>query len=92
MTVHNKVYEGMAMGKPVITGQSPAIAAQFHSGEELLACPRTPQGLAESILQLKEDPALRARLGANALHAFQERYSLQSLGKLLLGYLHEFDR
>ena len=91
MTVHNKVYEGMAMGKPVITGQSPAIAAQFHSGEELLACPRTPQGLAESILQLKEDPALRARLGANALHTFQERYSLQSLGKLLLGYLHEFD-
>ena len=91
MTVHNKVYEGMAMGKPVITGQSPAIAAQFHSGEELLACPRTPQGLAESILQLKEDPAFRARLGANALQAFQERYSLQSLGKLLLGYLHEFD-
>ena len=91
MTVHNKVYEGMAMGKPVITGQSPAIAAQFHSGEELLACPRTPQGLAERILQLKEDPALRARLGANALHTFQERYSLQSLGKLLLGYLHEFD-
>lgn len=92
MTVHNKVYEGMAMGKPVITGQSPAIAAQFHSGEELLACPRTPQGLAESILQLKEDPAFRARLGANALQAFQERYSLQSLGRLLLGYLHEFDR
>lgn len=91
MTVHNKVYEGMAMGKPVITGQSPAIAAQFHSGEELLACPRTPQGLAESILQLKEDPAFRARLGANALQAFQERYSLQSLGRLLLGYLHEFD-
>ena len=91
MTVHNKVYEGMAMGKPVITGQSPAIAAQFRSGEELLACPRNAQGLAESILQLKEDPALRARLGANALHAFQERYSLQSLGKLLLGYLHEFD-
>ena len=91
MTVHNKVYEGMAMGKPVITGQSPAIAAQFRSGEELLACPRNAQGLAESILQLKEDPALRARLGANAFHTFQERYSLQSLGKLLLGYLDEFD-
>ena len=92
MTVHNKVYEGMAMGKPVITGQSPAIAAQFHSGEELLACPRTSQGLAESILQLKEDPGLGAKLGANALCTFQERYSLQSLGELLLGYLHEFDR
>ena len=91
MTVHNKVYEGMAMGKPVITGQSPAIAAQFHSGEELLACPRTSQGLAESILQLK-DPGLGAKLGANALCTFQERYSLQSLGELLLGYLHEFDR
>lgn len=91
MTVHNKVYEGMAMGKPVITGQSPAIAAQFHSGEELLACPRTPQGLAESILQLKENPELRAKLGANALRTFQERYSLQSLGELILGYLHEFD-
>ena len=91
MTVHNKVYESMAMGKPVITGQSPAIAAQFRSGEELLACPRNAQGLAESILQLKEDPALRASLGANAFRTFQERYSLQSLGKLLLGYLYEFD-
>ena len=91
MTVHNKVYEGMAMGKPVITGQSPAIAAQFRSGEELLACPRSAQGLAKSILQLKEDPALRASLGANAFRTFQERYSLQSLGKLLLGYLHEFE-
>jgi glycosyltransferase involved in cell wall biosynthesis len=91
MTVHNKVYEGMAMGKPVITGQSPAIAAQFHSGEELLACPRTPQGLAESILQLKENPGLCEQLGANALRTYREHYSLESLGKLLLGYLHEFD-
>lgn len=92
MTVHNKVYEGMAMGKPVITGQSPAVEAQFISGQELLACQRTPQGLAESILQLKEDPELCQQLGTNALRTYREHYSLESLGELLLGYLHEFDR
>lgn len=89
MTVQNKIYECMAAGKAVITGESPATRAQFTNMQDLILCERNPESLANAILLLSENPEMREQIGANALLKFQSNYSLTSLGKSLLDYLSE---
>ena len=57
MTVQNKIYEGLAMAKPVITGDSPAVRRNLTPGENIWVCRREdPQALAEAIRTLFEHP------------------------------------
>jgi glycosyltransferase involved in cell wall biosynthesis len=88
MTVQNKIYEGLAMGRPVLTGDSPAVRDALTHGEQVYLCPRQdPASLAEAILALANDPALRQRLGQNGLRAFRERYSLDRIGQRFAEHL-----
>ena len=59
--------EGMALGKAVIASNEGGPLDVITDGiDGLLIAPRDPQRLAEAVLQLLDDPALRATLGANA--------------------------
>ncbi len=40
MTIQNKIYEGLAMGRPVIPGESPIVRATLKDGEHLVLCRR----------------------------------------------------
>ena len=89
MTVQNKIYECLAMGKPVITGASPAVAAALPL-ETLMTCSRSdPQSLADAIRKLKNDPELRQRLAHNAAVVFKQSFSIRSLGAQLKTYLED---
>ncbi len=90
MTVQNKIYEGLAMAKPVLTGDGPAVRAALKHGEHVYLVKRADgAALAEGILTLKEDPALRERLSRQGQRIFRERYSLKALGALAAGHLRE---
>jgi glycosyltransferase involved in cell wall biosynthesis len=81
MTVQNKIYEGLAMGKPVITGDGPAVRAAFRHGEHLYLCPREdPSALADAIRLLKTDSALRNRLSQQGYQFFSEHFTIEHLG------------
>lgn len=72
----NKVVEALAVGQPLITRRNPAVEELLKDGESaLLIEPADPDALARAILRLKDDPALRERLGQNALRLFQEHCS-----------------
>lgn len=87
MTIQNKIYECMAMGKAIITGESPAIRATLPQ-EVIITCERdNPQELAETILKLKNDPDRCSTLGENARLHFNADYSIESLGLKLKTYL-----
>jgi glycosyltransferase involved in cell wall biosynthesis len=87
MTVQNKIYECLAMGKAVITGESPAITAAL-SEDVLMTCSREdPQELADAILELKNDTALRRSLAQNAAISFNQNFSIHSLGRQLKSHL-----
>lgn len=87
MTVQNKIYECLAMGKPVITGESPAVKSALPV-EAIVTCSREEPGdLARAILGLKQDSAKRQRLSQNAAAVFNQNYSVSSLGKQLKAYL-----
>jgi glycosyltransferase involved in cell wall biosynthesis len=82
--VLNKVYEGMAMGKPVVTGDSPAARELLTDGEDCLLCERgSPEDLARAILRLKNDREMASKMGRNARRKFEETASPAVLGRSL---------
>jgi glycosyltransferase involved in cell wall biosynthesis len=90
MTVHNKIFEGLAMAKPVITGDSPAVQEILAHGEQIYLVERlNPQALADAILQLSEDEGLRQKLSLNGYKLFIEKFTNEQLGLRLKGYLDE---
>jgi glycosyltransferase involved in cell wall biosynthesis len=90
MTVQNKIYEALAMARPVVSGDSPAIRAALTHGEHIWLCPRRdPAALASAIRHLKADPALRERLGRLGRERFLEIGTVEAVGKVLRKHLEE---
>jgi glycosyltransferase involved in cell wall biosynthesis len=90
MTVQNKIYAGMAMGKPVINGDSPAVRDVLVHGEHIFLCDReSGPSLAEAICSLYSDPELCQKLAKQGLAKFKEAYDLDHLGALYSGHLQE---
>lgn len=76
--VPNKVFECAAIGRPIITQDSPAIRDAF-SASEILACRRgDPENLAEQIRKLAEDGENRKALSINVHKGFMERFSVEA--------------
>lgn len=93
MTVQNKIYECLAMGKPVITGESPAIKNTLPENVIVTCSRENPQDLAESILLLMNNPEIKLRLAENAAAYFTKHFNIASLGRQLnkhLENLHSF--
>lgn len=87
-TIHNKIYEGMAMGLPVVTGDSPTIRAELRDGQDLILVPREdPAALAATLLELQADPERRSHIGAMAYRTYSERYTTTAIGALAEAHL-----
>ncbi|MEZ4735755.1 MAG: glycosyltransferase [Caldilineaceae bacterium] len=70
--VPGKIYQMLAMAKPVIAGDTPANCDLLHHGRHALLVPPTdPQALADAILTLHQDPALRTRLADQGYQLYQ---------------------
>lgn len=88
MTVHNKIYEGLAMGKPVITGDSPAVRKVLTEGVHVILCQRqNPSALAEAILTLKQNPDLCRILSTNGYQLYSDFFTPVKLGYRFKCYL-----
>ena len=83
--VPSKAFIATALGKPVLTRDSPAIREMFIPGEEILVCPPgDPVGLARTLLAAAEDPALLERIAKGGKEAFHKRFTPETIGKVLL--------
>lgn len=84
MTVQNKIYECLAMGKPVVTGEGPAVNAQFADGLYLAIVERRDEtGLAYMLQQMQREPERCVQLGRQGRHRFQSEFTPEHLGHLL---------
>ena len=82
--VPHKIFQSMALGKPVITARTPAIEEFFADREDILLCRKEePRDLAEAILELKNDAALRERIARNGLELVWKRFQPTALGAIL---------
>jgi glycosyltransferase involved in cell wall biosynthesis len=90
LTIHNKVLECMAMARPVLHGDGPAVRRAFRHGEEIYLCERlSGAAIATAIGTLAADPALCVRLAQNGYACFQERYTIAQLGQTMKNHLDE---
>jgi L-malate glycosyltransferase len=71
--------EAMAMSRPVVATRVsgiPDVIQDEHNG--LLIPAKEPATLAAALARLAKDPALRARLGANALATLRQRFDVKT--------------
>jgi len=86
-TQGNVVLEAMASGLPVIAVREGGVQENVRDGVNGLLCePGDPQSLADGIVRLLDDSALRKKLAANAVAWASERSWEASLAPLLAGY------
>jgi glycosyltransferase involved in cell wall biosynthesis len=80
----NKVIEAIALGKALVTRSNPSVTELLVDGESaLLVEPGSPQALANALLRLQREPALRDELGRNALRVFSQHCTQAVFGREL---------
>ena len=88
--IPNKVYDALAMEKPLITMNSPAAREILNDGENCVLVPMAnPKALAEAILMLKDDKNLRDKIAEKGYKLFQEKLNPKAIGKELKAILTE---
>ena len=90
LTNNNKIYEGFAMRKAVITARTPALPEQLVHGVHLFLCERgDAASLAEAIRALHADPSLRQRLAENGYRIFRAGFDVTHIGQQFAAHLEE---
>ena len=84
LTIPNKIFEGLAMRKPVITRDGPAVRHTLQHGEDLyLVDSAEPAALAPAILNLQADRRLCERLSQNGYATIVAKHTLAGLGQAI---------
>ena len=85
-----KVFVALALGKPVITGDSPAAREVLIHGTDAILCEMAnPQALAQAILLLKRDRPLREKIAKQGYLSFQNKFSSRVIGATVKNHLTE---
>lgn len=90
LTIPNKIFEGLAMRKPVITRDGPAIRRTLRHGEDLYLVDSDESAvLARAILDLQADCELCERLSRNGYAKIVAHHTLAGLGRRFAQHLQE---
>lgn len=88
--ISNKVYEGIAMKKPMITSDTPAIREVFSDYGDIILCKTAnPEDLAKKILLLKNDSLLRNKIAENGFKLFREKLNPQAVTQSVVSVLEK---
>lgn len=80
--IQNKVLEAMASGAPVVATPYALGGIEAVDGEHLLVAEDT-EGMAEQVVRLLKDPALRRHLARNARRLVEEKYTWEQAVEML---------
>lgn len=88
--IPNKLYEGLACAKPVITGSSKAMAEVLKNKVNIYTCFfADPEDLAAKILDLKNNPALARKIAEAGYGLFNDNFTPEVIAKRLIQDLIE---
>jgi glycosyltransferase involved in cell wall biosynthesis len=84
LVLTNKVIEAIGMGKPLITRRNEPVQELLQHGESVyLVPPADPQAIADAVLALKNDPALRERIARQGHEVFLQHCTMDRFGAAL---------
>jgi len=90
IVIPNKIYEAIAMKKPIITGNSIAIKELFKDGyNSLLVDIKNPEDLAQKILKLYQDGQLRDNIANNGYRTYLDCCTPDIIGKQFINILKD---
>ena len=81
--IPNKIFQGLAVGKPVITKDTGSVRALF-SDDDLVLIENTPQAIAAAIVKLKDNPTWRQQLSQNGKMKIAASYREAQIAKILV--------
>lgn len=90
LVIPNKVYEYAALGKCIITKDTPAIKEVFTNGEDIQLTAATPEKMAEAILAMKEDQEKRTNIGKAAYELIVNGYDPLNIGRKFVKNMEEW--
>lgn len=81
-TIQNKVWEGLAMGRPVISGDSPTIRASLIDRQEIYLIERNnAAALAGALREARDNPTERERIAAAGHARYLTGNSVTAIGR-----------
>jgi len=86
--IPNKVYEGLATERPIITMDTPAVRETF-TDEDMLLVKNDPQSIADGIIKMVGDEALRASLAKHG-YATVCKYKPAEIARTLLNIISKY--
>lgn len=86
--VPHKIFQALAMRKPVITLRTPAVEEIFSHREQVFFCPTNkPWPLAQAILELRENSFLREEMAEKGYRLVSKDFSPRAIGRKLVDIL-----
>ncbi|MCL7453099.1 MAG: glycosyltransferase [Anaerolineae bacterium] len=86
--IATKTFQFLAMGQPVVVGDSPANREVLVHGEHAYLCRMAdPEALASAIVELREDRGFRSRLGEAGRALYQECFTVEATSRSIAGVL-----
>ena len=88
--IPNKVYEALAMKKPIITGDTVgAREILSHKNNSYLVKIGNAEAIADAILELRDNTDLRMKIAENGYKLFKEKLTPKAIGKEFKRYICE---
>jgi glycosyltransferase involved in cell wall biosynthesis len=91
--IPNKVFDALAVGRAIVTGDSPASREILVHAHNAWLCPcGDAEALADSLVRLKRDPDLRETIARRGHELFIEHFSLEAMTRAVAGIVGELVR
>ena len=84
LVIPNKIFHYCAMGKAVITRETPGIREIFTPGKDIITTDGSSSDLAEKILELKNKRELRESIAENGMKLIREKYNENCIAEMFL--------
>lgn len=88
--IPNKVYQGLALGKVVLTADAPVIRSVFEHKKNIYTVkPSNARDIADAIMFLKNNPEKRYQIAQDSYKLYKEKFTSKAVGKALEEYIEK---